>query len=750
MKRSVNLILFFFSFLLITSLCTLPCAAGWVTKWTFEEDGQPKRNEWIQDDKGKRYYLDENGCMVTGWYIADEQHWYFFDKNGYMITGLAGIGSAIYYFQEDGCVVLGEHLLDGTAYTFPVNRSLDTSLDPFVHQWFNEDGVLLNENLPFTLHAYLRRLPLALLLLYGVFLYLFGYSRTHVSLFSRKRTNAAGLWLMYAAVGLSSLPLMLPYLIQGHDLLFHLNRVLGMSEALKHGMFPVRLNAYTLNGYGYADPIFYPNLWIYIPALLVRIGLPLSTAVCVFLLLVQAATAAVMYRCSTSIFGSREIGCISSIIYTLCTYHLANLYTRSAWGELLAMVFFPVLILGFYELFFRDARRWPLLTLGITGVLQSHILSIMLVTILCVITGLALIRRVLNRERFTACVKMAVSSVLLNLWFLIPLVQYMRTDIDTSALQRPAAEYTAPVAKVLEVFSPATGVTPTSGTDISAILPTSFGLALVVGCVLFVWECWFKKKDYDKKARVLFIAGAFLAFCATELFPWRLLSHLKLFFVFASYIQFPWRFLGVAVCFLSMASAYAFLHFGGERQKTTVCAGVFVLALISSQYLINDYQRMKASIWTSKDVTSIIEQREYLYPEVDKKSLDRQFYPSRSSLVLTETARDGLTAEFTFTETGSDAVSPADTFVDVPLLFYPNYQAEDAFGRPLVITRSETGKIRVFLDELQGSVRVHFHEPRLWRLAELISLLAALWVIWECIRCLHTPRENRMLSPEEE
>lgn len=739
MKRSVHFILFFFSFLLLTSLHTLPCAAAWVSRWTFEEDGQQKRNEWFQDDNGHRYYLDENGYMVTGWYIEDEEHRYFFDKNGYMITGLAGIGSAVYYFQEDGCAVLGEYLLDSTVYTFPLDRSLDKSLDPFVHQWFNEDGVLLNENLPADLHGILRKLPLVLLLLYGIFL----------CFFTRKRINAAQHWLMYAAVFLSSLPLLLPYLIQGHDLLFHLNRVLGISESLKHGMFPVRLNAYTLNGYGYADPIFYPNLWIYIPALLVRIGLPLSTAVCLFLLLVQASTAAIMYWCSTSVFGSREIGCVSSVIYTLCSYHLANLYTRSAWGELLAMVFFPLLILGFYELFFRDARRWPLLTLGITGVLQSHILSIMLVTILCVIAGLALIRRVLNRERFTACVKMAVSSVLLNLWFLIPLIQYMRTDIDTSALQRPAAEYTAPIAKVFETFSPATGITPTSGIDMSTILPTSFGLALVLGFVLFVWECWFRKKDYEKKAKVLFLAGAFFTLCATELFPWRLLSHIRIFFLFASYIQFPWRFMGVAVCFLSMAAAYAFLYSCKGRQKKTVCIGVFILALISSQYMVNNYQHLKASIWTSKDVTSIIEQREYLYPEADKTGLDRQFHPSRSSLVLTETSRDGLTAEFTYAETETGDISPADTFVDVPLLYYPNYQAEDASGKLLAVARSETGRIRVFLDELQGSVRVRFREPRLWRLTELISLLSALWILLEWRKCLQKTSQDNLIFQKE-
>jgi hypothetical protein len=71
--------------------------------------------------------------------------------------------------------------------------------------------------------------------------------------------------ILYVSVLMASLPLLLPYLIKGHDMTFHLNRILGIEETLKSGMFPVRLNGYSLNGYGYADPVFYPQLFLYIP-----------------------------------------------------------------------------------------------------------------------------------------------------------------------------------------------------------------------------------------------------------------------------------------------------------------------------------------------------------------------------------------------------------------------------------------------------------------------------------------------------
>ncbi len=200
-------------------------------------------------------------------------------------------------------------------------------------------------------------------------------------------------------------------------------------------MFPVRLNAYTFKGFGYADPVFYPNIFMYIPAVLNGFGVSLPVAVNVFLVIVNCVTAGVMYKCSSSVFESKEIGCISSVIYTFCTYRLCNMYTRAAYGEVTAMIFFPLVLYGFYEFFFREERHWVFLTLGITGVVQSHIVSTLLIAIFCVAGGLFWIRQMLVRERFVACVKAVGASVLLNLWFLLPLIQYMRTEINIKSLQ---------------------------------------------------------------------------------------------------------------------------------------------------------------------------------------------------------------------------------------------------------------------------------------------------------------------------
>ena len=79
----------------------------------------------------------------------------------------------------------------------------------------------------------------------------------------------ANIHLFLIALGLfSSYPLYTFYLQYGHDLLFHLFRIDGIADGLQSGQFPVRLYGNDLNGYGYGVSMFYPELFLYVPALL--------------------------------------------------------------------------------------------------------------------------------------------------------------------------------------------------------------------------------------------------------------------------------------------------------------------------------------------------------------------------------------------------------------------------------------------------------------------------------------------------
>ena len=55
--------------------------------------------------------------------------------------------------------------------------------------------------------------------------------------------------------------------IPGHDYVFHVARIIDIAEALKEGVFPVRIYVDEVRFWGTPVGIFYPSLFCYIPAL---------------------------------------------------------------------------------------------------------------------------------------------------------------------------------------------------------------------------------------------------------------------------------------------------------------------------------------------------------------------------------------------------------------------------------------------------------------------------------------------------
>lgn len=79
--------------------------AGWlkiVGKWYyFDENGYLVKGQWI-DDSDRRYYVQEDGSMATGW-ILHGSDWYYLGEDGSMQTGWIQITPGErYYLYPDG------------------------------------------------------------------------------------------------------------------------------------------------------------------------------------------------------------------------------------------------------------------------------------------------------------------------------------------------------------------------------------------------------------------------------------------------------------------------------------------------------------------------------------------------------------------------------------------------------------------------------------------------------------------------
>ena len=82
-------------------------------KWCVEDASGNILKGWYED-KGKWYYLMDNGTMATGWIKDKDGRWYYLDSNGAMQTGWLQDKGKWYYLNTVGNGYKGEMYSNGT------------------------------------------------------------------------------------------------------------------------------------------------------------------------------------------------------------------------------------------------------------------------------------------------------------------------------------------------------------------------------------------------------------------------------------------------------------------------------------------------------------------------------------------------------------------------------------------------------------------------------------------------------------
>lgn len=551
----------------------------------------------------------------------------------------------------------------------------------------------------------------------GVLTWLFLLGGDQTSEGKKRRRDALALAL---TVLFASLPALMEHIVDGHDLFFHMNRIEGIAAALRSGQFPVRIHSSTLLGYGYAASEFYPELFLYIPALLRNLGVSLMASVQVMMILVNLAPAIVCYESVRRLVGSRDIALLSAVLYTLSIYRLVSLYAVATLAEALAMVFFPLLILALYEVLMRDERRWPLLSLAMFGVFMSHLLSTLLAVAFCALAALCCAKKLIRQpKRILACVKAAALMAVCSLWFVVPFVQYSAAGISTNVVLN-TYRYRLTLGELMLGFSSATGDAHSVGNALGGTIGAHPGLALLVGCALFAVARYAqggKVEDGDRLPMAMFLLGAFALLCSTAFFPWeRLCGMSRPFGTLFQQIQYPRRMLSIATPLLCIPAAWGYLR--DERYKAAGTALAVALSVVFAGYFMGDFVMQQPILDKEGYADTRVRQYEYTYLGTEKGLLvpDAVVFGDSEEAVLAM-KKEGSSLVI--------ALNPGaeGPYLEAPLLYYPGYQAE-INGEPCKVVRGDNNVIRLF-GAFTGEgdiVRIWFKEPNAWRIAEGASL----------------------------
>lgn len=525
----------------------------------------------------------------------------------------------------------------------------------------------------------------------------------------------------------------------GHDLNFHINRIASIANGLKEGQFPARMHSDMLNGYGYPNSLFYGETLLYIPAVLYLLKVPLGTCYQIYVLLNNFLTILFSYVCLKTITGRKRYALLGAFLFTLAPYRIINIYTRAAVGEYTAMTFLPLVILGLWNILTDEKItfcKYLPLCIGISGVVQSHVITTEMVMIFTALTCIICYKRVFRVKRLLALGKAAMLTILMNLWFVIPLLDSMSMDINSKLRTERIQEQGLYPVQWISMFFAGTGMSVKNSTQLEIGLP--LGASFLFGILIAVYLCKIRKKEeqnsIDFHCMKICLALGFLAMILTSrFFPWdALAARSVLAEKLLCVIQYPWRYLVIAsICFVVVTVlAVKLLE---ENSSRTIKGGtIFILVflnIVSISYYYYDFSYNSDSFEIlSEESRNIIHigNKEYLLTGTDVQQLYRRKIDTDENIHVAELEKEN--GQYVFeVKNDSDCVKN----ITVPVLHYDNYRAYDSnTNARLEISTGENNCIAVEIPPgYEGKVMVQYHPRIIWRICEVISLLTVMALI---------------------
>ncbi len=521
--------------------------------------------------------------------------------------------------------------------------------------------------------------------------------------------------IFIAAMLVMCFPLFNNQLFIGHDWTYHMLRMQSLKEGLLTGQLPVRVNPLFLNGYGYASSLFYPDVLLYIPVGLQLLGIGIEESYKIFLTLVLAASFLTAYYCGKGITKSSYAGIIFALVFSLSQYHLQNIYTRFAVGEVTAYIFLPFVIYGLYNLIFEEFEKPWLLVVGFSGLMLTHTISLGLSGLSAVIITLFAFPSLLKQPKKLLWLFFSILAVLgITCWYWVPIVEQMLSA--TFGLTHSLPIWIQVRAVKIPVMFANSYIL--KGSDVA------IGLSITLLCLLRIFID--KNPETSRERKIINWSmgfGFLFLFVASDLFPWQLAPSIF------NNLSYPWRHYAMASLLLAAAIGMMMevLFRGDIRMLGLILLVLFMVGsgitvVTNSITTIGDPIDLTAKYYKIAKNTDAISGGEWLPSGVDPKAVSYA-----KPVVITS---DGKLLPFT--KDGLKTVIEYDTprkYVDVPIIYYKGYSAEyeDSSGKSLSLPISDAGTnktVRVDTDSIlgPGTITINYTGTN----AQKVSLIASI------------------------
>lgn len=477
---------------------------------------------------------------------------------------------------------------------------------------------------------------------------------TH-DLFNYDKVNVVAFFVTMLVI---SIPLFKTGFFFAYDMHYHMLRIESLYQGIIDGQFPVRINPIFLNGFGYGSSLFYPDLFLYIPALFRLMGLSLTTSAKLFVTITNAACYFITYYSAKGISKNKYAAIIAAIVFSLSQYHIQNIFSRFALGEVQSYMFLPLIVYGLYNLIYEEFDKPQLFVIGFSGLMFCHTISVFIAVIVTAVLIIFNIRRIVFHAGKMRSLFLSTCIVLLitcGQW--IPFIEQIAAD--RFMFQNPLFAVSLMAVSPKNLFIPSYYIYNSV---------CSFDVSIVIMCFMR----FFMKKTHineidRKKMNWCLYSGFSLLFAASTLFPWKIMPSIF------NNIQFPWRLFALASLFLAIAiGIMANILSKNNKEKYTNLLRIMIFSMCLSVPFLFEVD-VSPRVCTELDYNNKYNTESIGYAEWLPIDTDYHSFPLFPVAAKDET---GMEIQVTKNKTKTTIQYAQNSqYIDFPLLYYKGYTA---------------------------------------------------------------------------
>ena len=465
------------------------------------------------------------------------------------------------------------------------------------------------------------------------------------------------------------------------DISFHISRIYGVFDNLSIGkIIPVYYKC--LHGFGYGNGLFYPDLFLYIPAFFMKCGLNIILSYKVFVFLINFCSLGSMYLCVYRITRSKNKGFFALFLYAFSFYRVQCFFQRGALGESLSFIFIPFVILGLYEIFFGNEKKGYYISFGLFGLMSSHVITTYIV-IFIILLYIALNYKCLkNFNRLKSLIIYIVFSMLSTMYFWLPLIEQVLSQKFNFNSNVLIFDNIVPVYILLIDF-------PIYNLYRDIWLPPGVGI--------IYYFFFIKLKNTSSFIKSLCIISFVLLCFIIVSFIWKIDFIYKLF----SIIQFPWRLYTPLTCLF-------IIIFSVMCKKNLFFRVTIIYVLI--MFLFNCFIiSFRINLYNGDFDRNTIMFGEYLPIEVvDDFAFDD--YKNKN-------------IEYSFDKNVMNVIVKKGKEIELPLIYYKGYKAYSDDSQ-FKIYKTSKGLVGVSINDDIVSFKVFYDGTFIYKISRYISILS--------------------------